>query len=133
MSQENVETAQRVFANFNRRDKAAWLADNDPGHEIFPPKEWPENAPVRGAEACWDFYVENSEAFEQGDFELPELIDAGSDKVIANQHREMRGKSSGARIVYDLWIVMTFRDGKQSRADWFSTRAEALKAAGLSK
>ena len=91
------------------------------------------NAPIRGAEACWDFYVEDAKAFEEGYFELPELIDAGGDKVVANQRREMRGKASGASIVYDLWIVMTFRGGKQLRADWFATRAEALEAAGLSE
>ena len=80
MSQENVETARRVFDNFNRRDKSAWLADTDSENEVIPPKEWPENAPIRGAEACWDFYVENTKAFEEGYFELPELIDAGDER-----------------------------------------------------
>ena len=133
MSPENVETARRVFDNFNRRDKAAWLTDTDPETEVIPPKEWPENAPIRGAKACWNFYVENTKAFEEGYFELPELIDAGDDKVVANHRREMRGKASGASIIYDFWIVITFRDGKGVRADWFSTRAEALEAAGLSE
>ena len=108
MSQENVDTAREVFASFDRRDKAAWLAVNDPSHVVVPPKEWPENAPIRGAEACWDFYVENTEAFQNRDFDLSELIDAGGDKVVAHQHGEMRGKSSGANIVWAFWIVMTF-------------------------
>ena len=95
MSEENVETAQRIFASFNRRDREAWLRDNDPDHEVFSPKEWPENEPIRGAEACWDFYVENTGAFEDGDFDLPEVVDAGDNKVVANQRREMRGRSSG--------------------------------------
>ena len=133
MSQENVETARRLFDSFNRRDRSAWLADTDSEHEAIPPKEWPENAPIRGAEACWDFYVENTKAFEEGYFEVPALIDAGPEMVVANHRREMRGKASGASIIYDFWIVGTYRDGKQLRAEWFSTRAEALEAAGLSE
>ena len=132
MSEENVEIVRRAFATFNRRDKAAWLADLDPACEAFPTAEWPENQPVRGAEACWDFYVRNVGAFEEGPFELREIRDAGPHKVIANHHREMRGKSSRATVVYDLWAVVTLRGGKQTRWEWFNTRAEALEAVGLS-
>jgi ketosteroid isomerase-like protein len=30
-------------------------------------------------------------------------------------------------------VVVTFRDGKIARDDWFENRAEALEAAGLSE
>ncbi len=89
--------------------------------------------PIRGAEASWDFYVENAGAFDEGSFELAEIFDAGADKVVANQRREMRGKASGAVIVYDFWVVITFRAGKQVRWEWFADRADALQAAGLSE
>jgi ketosteroid isomerase-like protein len=133
MAEENVEIVRRAFATFNQRDKVAWMADFDPECEAFPPAEWPENAPIRGAEACWDFYVDNVEAFREGSFELREVRDAGHDRVIANQHREMRGRTSGAAVVYDFWVVITLRHGKHVRWDWFSTRSEALEAAGLSE
>ena len=71
MSEENVEATRRSLADFNRRDKATWLLSQDPEVETHPPKEWPENAPIHGAEACWDFYVENTNAFEAGgDFDV---------------------------------------------------------------
>lgn len=133
MSAENVETARRSLANFDMRDKAAWLLTQHPEAETHPPKEWPENGPIYGAEAIWDFYVENTNAFEAGDFDVAELIDAGGDKVVLNQRQEMRGKSSGVSVVYDLWLVMTFRNGKIVRGDWFTARAEALEAAGVSE
>ena len=105
MSQENVESARRAFDAFNRRDKTAWLAEVDPEFETFPSREWPENAPIRGAEASWD-------------------------KVVASSHREMRDKTSGGDIVWDFWVVITFR-GRAFRFEWFADRAEALEAAGL--
>jgi hypothetical protein len=33
----------------------------------------------------------------------------------------------------DHWLVVTFRDGKPCRDEWFTDRAEALEAAGLSE
>ena len=133
MSQENVEVVRRGPDAFNRRDKAAWVAVCDPDVENFPPKEWPENAPIRGAEAIWDFFVEAVNAWEEGSFQWGEFIDAGTDKIVANQQREMRGKASGAGVVWSYWVVFTFRDGKLIRFEWFRDRTEALEAAGLSE
>jgi ketosteroid isomerase-like protein len=55
MSQENVDSMRRSLDAFNRRDEVAWLATFDPEAELVPAREWPENAPVRGAQAIWDF------------------------------------------------------------------------------
>jgi ketosteroid isomerase-like protein len=131
MSQENVETLRQASDAFNRRDKAAWLTACDPEAENFPPRAWPENAPIHGAEAIWDFYVEAVKAWEQGSFEWGELIETGPDKIVANQRREMRGKASGAGVVWSYWVVFTFRDGKVIRSEWFADRAEGFEAAGL--
>ncbi len=67
---------------------------------------------VRGGEAIWDFFVEAVSAWEDGSFEWGELIDAGTDKIVANQVREMRGKASGASVAWSYWVVFTFRSGK---------------------
>jgi hypothetical protein len=45
----------------------------------------------------------------------------------------MRGKSSGADVLWSYWQVATFRRGRVVRAEWFTDRAEALAAAGLSE
>ena len=133
MSQENVEAVWRGLDAFNRRDKAAWIAVCDPEVENFPPHEWPESAPARGAEAIWEFFVEAVKAWEEGSFEWGELIDAEPDKVVANQRRQMRGKASGAGVDWSYWVVFTFRDRRLLRFEWFADRAEALEAAGLSE
>ena len=133
MSQENVEAVRRGLDAFNRRDKAAWIAVCDPEVENFPPHEWPESAPARGAEAIWEFFVEAVKAWEEGSFEWGELIDAEPDKVVANQRRQMRGKVSGAGVDWSYWVVFTFRDRRLLRFEWFADRGEALEAAGLSE
>jgi ketosteroid isomerase-like protein len=98
---------------------------------MIPAREWPEYAPIRGAEAIWDFYAEVTTAWEEGSFEFVEIIEAGDDTVIANAQREARGKASGAGVPFSYWLVLTFRHGKTIRIEWYSHRAQALEAAGL--
>jgi ketosteroid isomerase-like protein len=115
MSQENVEVARRTVEALNRRDRTAWL----------------ETDVIRGREAVWDFYIEVLGAWRDGAFETVELIDAGDDKLVQQVRAEMQGKTSGALGVLDYWTVGTFRNGRVCRVEWFSDRAEALRAAGL--
>jgi ketosteroid isomerase-like protein len=131
MSHQNVESMRRSVDAFERGDKAAWLAEFDPAVEMVPAREWPENAPIRGAEALWDFYLEVTAAWEEGSFEFREIIDAGADKLVANSRREARGKASGAGLEFSYWLVTTFCNGKALRVEWFADRDEAVEAAGL--
>jgi ketosteroid isomerase-like protein len=133
MSQENVKTFHEALDAFNRRDRAAWLAFYDPEFENLPPRNWPESAAIQGPEAVWDFYVESQEPWEGATFQVGELIDAGNDKVVAELRAQMRGKASGASVAWSYWSVVTFRHGKALRSEWFTDRAEALEAAGLSE
>jgi ketosteroid isomerase-like protein len=105
----------------------------DPEFETVPSRMWPEIEAIRGRDAAWDFYVETDEPWEQSPYEYVELVDAGPDKIVAHQRREMRGKASGAGVVYDFWLLVTFRRGKALRAEWFDDRREALEAAELSE
>jgi ketosteroid isomerase-like protein len=131
MSRENVEVMRRGAEAFNRRDKDAWLSLNDPDVEFRAPSEWPESETVCGREAVWDFMLSLNDAWEQGDYEMVETIDAGTDKLAARFRRPVQGKASGIADVFDYWCVSTFRRGKIRRSDWFANRAEALEAVGL--
>ena len=125
--------ARKALDAFNRRDRAAWSALCDPEFENVPPRDWPESDPIHGYEAVWDFFVDAQDAWEEGPYGFVELIAAGNDKVVANVRREVRGKSSGASVAWSYWQVVTFRNGKLLRMEWFANRAEALEAAGLSE
>src|SRR3954447_12508267 len=106
MSQENVEMLRRGVDAINRRDKAAWLATFAPDAVMVPAREWPESAPIHGAEAIWDFYVEVNAAWEQDPYELGEIIEARDETVVANARREARGKASGAGVTFSYWLVL---------------------------
>jgi ketosteroid isomerase-like protein len=133
MSQEDVESLRQGLDAVNRRDKAAWLAVCDPDLENIPPRDWPESAPIRGSGPVFDFYVEAQDAWadESSLYRYVELIDAGNDKVAAHMSAEMRGKASGASVAWSYWQVVTIRNRKALRIEWFSTRVEALDAVRL--
>ena len=129
-SRDNVRNLHQGLDAFNRRDRDALLAICDPECENLPPREWPENAPIRGAAAIWDFYVEAVKTWDDGSFEWGELIDEGTDKIVVNQRREMPAKPTGVGVVWSYWVVFTFRNGKVVCSEWFAARSEALEAAG---
>jgi ketosteroid isomerase-like protein len=132
MSQENVEAVRKQIEAFDRRDRDDWLATRDDQDcEVNPSAMWPEADAVRGREAAWEFYVTVAEAFEQLPVWDTELADAGADKVLVHWRSNVRGRASGADVELEYWIVITFREGRIVRDQWFADRAQALEAAGL--
>ncbi|HYI37722.1 MAG TPA: nuclear transport factor 2 family protein [Thermoleophilaceae bacterium] len=131
MSRENVETLRRGLEALDRRDRAAWLAQCEPDLEVVASGAWPDAEVIRGPEPAWDFYTEVLEAFEDFASADAELVDAGAGKVLVHSRHDLRGKASGAAVQFDYWVVVTYRDGKRHRDEWFADRADALEAAGL--
>ena len=129
MSQENLERLSRGLDAVAGRDKAAWDELCDPNLEVVPVGDWPEGE-IQGREAAWDFFVATEEPWEPSSYEMVEVIDGG-DHVVTRLQRDMRGKSSGVEVRYDYWLVVTSRNGKALRLEWFEVREEALEAAGL--
>jgi ketosteroid isomerase-like protein len=131
MSEENVEAVRRTVDAFNRGDRTTWLALRDQDCEIIPVGDWPGPRAIRGGEAGWDFYRDAVQTLEGR--VSAELVDAGPHKVLAHQRHEARGRSSGAEVEVNYWIVITLSEGKILRDEWFVNRADALEAAGLSE
>jgi hypothetical protein len=94
---------------------------------------WPESETVRGREAVWAFVADIVEAWEPADFEMGEVIDAGSDRLLIRLTRPVQGKTSGIADVLDYWCVLTFRGRKVLGTYWFATRGQALEAVGVSE
>jgi ketosteroid isomerase-like protein len=130
MSQENVEILRRAVDAFERGDRTAWFPLLDEDYEITPVGDWPDARAIRGREAGWDFYRDIAETLSLGSAYV-ELVAAGGDKVFVHQRHEGRGLTSGADVQLDYWRVVTFREGKVLRDQWFTDHAEALEAAGL--
>jgi len=133
MSEENLETFRRSLEAFDRRDRASWLEARDEAYEIVTSNEWPEGD-VRGREAAWDFYVTVADTFERRPFSDDiAVMDGGPDKVLVHQRNDVRGVESGVNVEIDYWVVISFRDGKMIRDQWYESRHEAFEAAGRSE
>jgi ketosteroid isomerase-like protein len=135
VSQENVEVVRRVYEAAANRDSASVLSLYDPDVEI-------DVSRTHGA-VMEDLYAgaeheglrkwsrEWHDVWEQIDYEVDELIDAGDD-VIGVVTVRGRGRGSGAEVEFKLHAgLWTVRNGKIVRVVWFKTRGEALEAAGL--
>jgi hypothetical protein len=132
MSEENVEIARRAYEAFNRGDLQAMVADLAPNFEYATTGAIPGMTGVyRGVEGIVEFLDEwmRSE-FERPRIEVHELVDAG-DQVVAAVTLRGRGKQSGVEASWDVWHVWTVEHGKVVHGQPFTSRAEALEAAGL--
>jgi ketosteroid isomerase-like protein len=84
----------------------------------------------RGPEGLRRFLESFWGEFEEPRVEVRESIEAG-DQVVAALTFRGRGKQSGVDTNWDIWQVWTMRDGKSVRGQAFTSRNEALEAAGL--
>ena len=73
------------------------LAEHDPNVVMIPARQWPENTPIRGAEAIWDFYLAATDTWDEGESQIEEVIDSG-DTLVVNNRRDARGIASGANV-----------------------------------
>jgi ketosteroid isomerase-like protein len=132
MSQENTEIVRRLYEVWNRSGGVPALELIDPEIEVEAVDDTDLGGAYRGhagfsklLEATWG-------NFEDHRTEVEECLPRGDDVFVA-VHYYGRGKGSGAEVDARGWQVWTLRDGKAVRWRIFSTRNEALEAAGLSE
>ena len=72
------------------------------------------------------------EEFDEPRADVSELLDAGG-QVLVSATARGRGKLSGVETTWDTWQLWTVRNGKLVRGQGFTSREEALAAAGLDR
>ena len=127
-----MEIVRRGLEALDRRDLNSWLAVSDEDLEVVPSRDWPEPG-ARGPEAAFNWYLQAFDYLQPFRTTDTEFIDAGADKVLLQYRTDLRGRGSGARFEIRRWCVVTMRKGRALRHEWFTDRAEALEAAGLSE
>lgn len=85
-----------------------------------------------GPEGVKEFIAGLYEEFDEPRADVSELLDAG-DQVVVSATARGRGKLSGVETTWDTWQLWTVRDGKLVRGQGFTSREEALAAAGLDR
>lgn len=127
MSRGNAEIAQGFLQACSRGELDRALADADPEIVWNPTQE----GETRGVDAVRATMERWETAFEDLSVTFEEVIDAG-DRVIVKTHVSGRGRGSGVDVDSRSYMVWTIRDGKVTRMDEFTDRAEALEAVGKS-
>jgi ketosteroid isomerase-like protein len=134
MSQENVEAVEAAFDAFERGGPEGfaehWTEDVD--HRAVE-GALDDRGPMHGKDALRDYVQDWLDTFDDFKFEPLELIDAGSDEVVAVARISGVAKLSGVETDLTFAAVYKIRDGKIAVGREYWTRDEALKAAGLAK
>jgi ketosteroid isomerase-like protein len=133
MSQENVEVMRQFHEAFNARDVERCLSLMHPDVEMVPITARMEGTVYRGHAGVSAFLAGFDDDWEVFVTVPVEFRDLG-DCVMSLGTWDARARAS--RISLDghpaAWVAW-FRDGKISRQETFTDRAQALEAVGLSE
>jgi ketosteroid isomerase-like protein len=132
MSQENVEIVRQAYEAFNRGDIGGAVANiAAPDFEYVSTGVIPGMEEVyRGPEGFRRFLEGFWAEFDDPQAEINEITEA-DDLVLVSLTLLGRGKQSGAEAGWSIFQLWTVRDGKAVGGQAFTSRHEALEAAGL--
>jgi ketosteroid isomerase-like protein len=133
MPEQSVEIARRAYGAFNRGDLAGAVADLATEFEYIATGTIPgAGGTFRGPEGYRQFVELWWDEFDDPNVEVHELIEAG-EQLLASLTFRGHGKQSGVETSWDIWQLWTVRDGQVVRGQGFTSREQALEAAGLSE
>lgn len=133
MPPNNVDIVREAYDAVNRGDLDMAVSC------IAPDMEYVASGAVPGATGVFmgpkgvkEFIAGLYEEFDEPRADVSELLDAG-DQVLVSATARGRGKLSGVETTWDTWQLWTVRNGKLVRGQGFTSREEALAAAGLDR
>jgi ketosteroid isomerase-like protein len=133
MPEENVELVRDSFAAWQRGD-LDWLERHtDPQVEIAQPPNLPGTSTYTGKEGLREALRDWPSQWEEFRIELIQATALDQGRVLAMTRQVGRGKGSGVEVEAVFAFLFTVRHGKLLRWQMFTSREEALEAAGLSE
>ena len=130
MSQENVEGVRDALQYFQRTGQPKWDTI-DPAVEVCD-HDIPDAGTYRGHEGYAKWLADWGKAWGAFSLGAERFIDAG-DKVVIVSQLTATGRGSGVEVKRRDGMVLTIRDGKTIRLDYYNNVPQALKAVGLSE
>ena len=133
MSEENVEVVREMWSAYNARnvDRSLDYFAEDCVVEDVP--DLPDRAIYKGRKGVQERNLHFRKTWGDWAWELEEFIDAGDDVVVAMLVVRAHGSGSGTPVEAKAAFVYEVRDGKIVRDRPFTSRSQALEAAGLSE
>jgi ketosteroid isomerase-like protein len=132
MSQENVEQLRSAIGAFNRRDGNTFNRLLAADAEIVPVRAVLEGTTYRGHDAGSQYCAAVDDTWESLLWEVDEIREVG-EMAVALGHIRGKGRETGATIDTGSGWVAHFDDGLITRFRTYTSRGEALEAAGLSE
>ena len=127
MSQENVDVVKSVFQGWDEASVDGMLPFFHEDIEYWPTEEGGAIHGHDGLRRYFDRWMEPWEEFHVGPTEFKHTADS----VFNGVEMKARGRGSGVQTTMESWQVWRFRDGKATRWEEYTDRAEALEAVGL--
>jgi ketosteroid isomerase-like protein len=133
VSRENLDLVRRNIDAYNRRDIGDYLetvAEELVFHSQF---GGVDARTYHGRAGAREYFQDLAEAWHDYRVQPQELLDAGDDRVVGLLCVTAEAERSGIKLERRLGTVFTVRAGRIVAIDGYTTRAEALEAAGLSE
>jgi ketosteroid isomerase-like protein len=131
MSQENVELVAASLRDFQATLRATEAAAPDFVWDVSALEGWPDASQYFGPEGFNEFIAKWTEAYDEFEQNVEEVIDAGDQDVVSILSQRARPRGSGSWVHLRFAVIWTVREGKLTRGRVFRTAEEALAAAGL--
>jgi len=132
MSKTSVELVRSALDAMNREDIAALIAFSHPDIELRTLIGDVEGRADHGHDGVRQYFADMHDAWTENEYAVEDLIDAGSDRVVALVRWRAAGRGSGIRVDQPLAAVYSVRDGLVYRIVVFQSRDDALRSVGLS-
>jgi ketosteroid isomerase-like protein len=133
MSEENVEVVRRALEAFNRGDLQAALAYLHPDGEVADDPRVPGGGTTHRGNTEVERYLKSLSRYWESVRYVPErFVDRGDDVLVLTR-MTTHTRRGGPEIERQLDLMVTLRERRIFRVRTFSSRKEALEAAGLSE
>jgi ketosteroid isomerase-like protein len=136
MSQENVELARATLAAFIEVDEA--LVEPQRLEEFFAQDGvttfsgfMQDQVTLHGIPEFLEFRATWMEPYDDWSYEAQEIFDAGTNQVVVTLIQRGKPHGSDSWVEMNYGLVYTVEENLITRADFYATPEEALKAAGL--
>ena len=133
MLPENVETVRSGFSALAKGDFESFFSVLDDGVEWVNPPYAVEPGTRRGAAEFRGALDRMRATWGDIRLQIDEVVEAGEARVVVIGCWTGEGTGSGVQLENAFSSLLTLRNGKVVRYEWFREKAEALEAAGRSE
>ena len=132
MPSENAEILRRAFECWNEDDWECLAACYDPDVVVVAPLGWPEARDSHGWEETRVQFERLKDSWAMERIETDEIRELEDGRLFARFRWIVSGRASGVPAETPASVLVTLRDARIARAQFFFNQKEALEAAGLS-